>query len=298
MFKEELTQKNFSSLHGRLWLPLLALSATPLLYFVRWQWILPFTKQDSPNLYSLAVLDVLALIGLVLAVGRAFTVIKNRKIAQLKSVKLAYTQALEQLRSGAGAGAGVGEHKQSDIEIRLGAIYTLEKLAHTHRELNPTIIEILANYVREHACLTPYKDRTPSDSTRIDIQTAMTVLGRRKISVNEPSLNLYRVYLPSINLQGANLQNINLMGADLRDADLTQAKLQGASLFNSNLLNTNLLKANLKEADLTATKGLSSEQLTQAKQWKAAFRDPELACGANIPQFKDDPVAVAMANSI
>ena len=261
---------------------------------MRWQWTLPFTKQDLPNLYSLAVLDVLALIGLVLAVGRAFTVIKNRKIAQLKSVKLAYTQALEQLRSGAGAGGGVGEHKQSDIEIR--AIYTLEKLAHTHRELNPTIIEILANYVREHACLTPYKDRTPSDSTRIDIQTAMTVLGRRKISVNEPSLNLYRVYLPSINLQGANLQNINLMGADLRDADLTQAKLQGASLFNANLLNTNLAKANLKQADLTATKGLCSEQLIQARQWKAAFRDPELACGANIPQFKEDPVV--MANSI
>ena len=294
MFKEELTQKNFSSLHGRLWLPLLALSATPLLYFVRWQWTLPFTKQDLPNLYSLAVLDVLALIGLVLAVGRAFTVIKNRKIAQLKNVKLAYTQALEQLRSG--AGAGVGEHKQSDIEIRLGAIYTLEKLAHTHRELNPTIIEILANYVRENACLTPYKDRTPSGSTRIDIQTAMTVLGRRKTSVNEPILNLYRVYLPSINLQGANLQNINLMGADLRDANLAQAKLQGASLFNANLLNTNLANANLKQADLTATKGLCSEQLTQAKQWKAAFRDPELACGANIPQFKEDPVVVA--NSI
>ena len=139
----------------------------------------------------------------------------------------------------------------------------------------------------------PHFEKKPSDTTRVDVQAAMTVLGRRHVTYSEQGLNLHRVYLPKINLKYANLQNADLMGADLCGADLSQAKLQGASLFNVNLLDTNLVGANIKGSDFTATRGLSCDQLKMARKWKSTYRDQELSNGAEIPDFleKYGPIA-------
>lgn len=91
------------------------------------------------------------------------------------------------------------------------------------------------------------------------------------------------------NLSGADLSDATLTGADLLGADLTDAILLNATLTDADLRIATLTGAILNGADLTdanlrEVKGLSCEQLTAAKNWETAYRDPELACGADIPE--------------
>jgi uncharacterized protein YjbI with pentapeptide repeats len=75
--------------------------------------------------------------------------------------------------------------------------------------------------------------------------------------------------LRSADLSGADLHFANLYEADLRAANLSGAVLRYASLY---------------EADLRGVIGLTCGQLQKAMSWESAYRDPELACGAGIPQ--------------
>ena len=266
---------------GWIVITLLALISPRLLASAHQDWLI--STADTTTLTNL-LLSALGLL-CVLATWIIAIAVKYRKIAKRNRIKEAFAQSIQQLSA--------GSSKKPNIEARLDAIYSLEKLSQSNREFYQTIIDMLAEYVRENAPIPPHFKKAPSDSTRIDVQTAMTVLGRRKTRPTEPALNLHRVYLPQVNLGQANLQNADLMGADLRGANLTHAKLQGASLFNVDLLDANLVGANIRGTDLTAAKSLTSQQLEQARNWKSTYRESELACGADIPNTfgKYGPIA-------
>jgi uncharacterized protein YjbI with pentapeptide repeats len=90
-------------------------------------------------------------------------------------------------------------------------------------------------------------------------------------------------------LRGLDLAGADLSGADLGNADLRGANLGGANLTNANLEGANLFKANfngadLNEADLRGVLFLQCPQLESAKNWRSAYRDEDLACGAEIPR--------------
>ena len=75
-------------------------------------------------------------------------------------------------------------------------------------------------------------------------------------------------------MQEGILNGTNLREANLDRADLRAAKLSGA----------NLSEALLTNADLRRAKDLACEQLTTAREWASAYRDEQLACGAEIPE--------------
>ena len=280
-------------------------------------------ETNSATLRNLA-LAIFGLVGLGLAAWRSIIASQNTDIADRNSliaednsITDAFTRAIEQL--------GSGSDDKPNIEVRLGAIYALERLSQNNGDYYQTIIDILASYVRHNAPIPPESERSPADRTRIDIQTAMTVLGRRRVRPNEPHLNLFRVYLPSIDLveaklqsailigavfqksslngakfqgallmnaklQGASLsfaelQGANLKGAELQSADLSRAELQCARLTGANLQGARLKGTDLRDADLEEAKGLNCEQLKKAKNWQAAYRDTELSCDAEIPEI-------------
>ena len=151
------------------------------------------------------------------------------------------------------------------LELRLGGIYALERLAKTYPKEHWTIMEVLTTFVREnsHKLLSGQQAGT----TREDIQAIMTVLGRRKWSKTETQrLNLDGVNLPncilvnanlkdaamnSANLQGAYLNKANLTSVLLNDANLSEARLQEANLEGAFLLNAKLKKTELGKANLS-----------------------------------------------
>jgi uncharacterized protein YjbI with pentapeptide repeats len=94
--------------------------------------------------------------------------------------------------------------------------------------------------------------------------------------------------LSNASLRSLDLAKFDLAGADLRGADLRVAILAGASLAGADLTGANLFKAvldgaELSRARLTAVQFLNCAQLVSARNWQAAFREPELACGGSLP---------------
>lgn len=202
------------------------------------------------------------------------------------------TQAVDQLRD-------------RNLEVRLGGIYALERLARTTENDYWPIMEILTAFVRERASVT--KNQTPKEPPlRLapDIQAALDVIGRRRHAYKDGesqrldlrAADLRRAHLAGAKLAGAilsevrlekaNLAGISLEGAILRAAylehsNLTDAKMQGAFLLNTSLKGARLRNANLQGAflggarfdeadllgaDLTEATGLTWEQLEMARK--------------------------------
>jgi hypothetical protein len=162
------------------------------------------------------------------------------------------------------------DKEEPRIEIRIGGISALERIAiHSPTEYAP-IMEILAAYIRENTkwdydesvlpTLQWYEVTTSSRATlyatgvRGDVQAALDVLGRRQREIiperHRPSLNLHRSNLIGANLIGANLSGADLSRANLSRAYLQKANLSGASMEEADLSGAVLTGANLSGAIL------------------------------------------------
>jgi hypothetical protein len=143
-----------------------------------------------------------------------------------------FTQAIEQL----GATGDTGAKK---LEIRLGGIYALERIARDSPERDySSVTEVLTAYVRENTPEAPGPRRPPAD-----IQAILDVLSRAQFRVPEEyrtRLDLHEANLQGANLQGANLLGANLLGASVRGAKgITNEELeqQAASLAGATMPN-------------------------------------------------------------
>ena len=89
---------------------------------------------------------------------------------------------------------------------------------------------------------------------------------------------LTRAKFVEASLAGADLRRCSLIGASFNSANLSNANLRRTELDGADLADAKLSHANLRRAT-----GLSCDQLIQAQNWVAAYRDDALACGAAIP---------------
>jgi uncharacterized protein YjbI with pentapeptide repeats len=206
-------------------------------------------------------------------------------------------------------------HLASDkMEIRLGGIYTLERIAQESAAEYWLTIEVLTAFVRERSTMrtvalnppiagsqltgsqdrpltivggsdvAPSRKRPPSPKVPTDIQAVMTILSRRDISKDRPDRI---IELRESNLRDADLNGIELWGADLwkvnfREAQLWQAKLAGASLGRANLREASLWQADLEGAYLWKA-NLEGANLTEANLEQANLDGSNLK-GANLQQ--------------
>jgi len=128
-----------------------------------------------------------------------------------------------------------------------------------------TVVQVLAAFVRERATMEastgsslwidpPRRTRNAQSNRRrsptADIQTALTVLGRRPSRQERQSLDLTSTDLRGADLEGANLAGAYLSDAHLEESYLAKADLEGAMLLGAHLKGVALLKANLKSANL------------------------------------------------
>ncbi|HEY4825272.1 MAG TPA: pentapeptide repeat-containing protein [Solirubrobacteraceae bacterium] len=136
------------------------------------------------------------------------------------------------------------------LDVRLGGIYSLERLAQESPENHGPIIEILAAFVREHA---PWPARNGNGRRRpsTDVQAAVTILGRRVVEQDTGApISLTYTALAGATLTGAHLERALLSGSNLEGADLFKARLNAADLEGANLRNAGLLLANLQDTVL------------------------------------------------
>lgn len=175
---------------------------------------------------------------------------RSVNVSQEGQITGRFTQAIDQLGSNRPDGV-------PKLEIRLGGIYALERIARDSERDHWPIMEVLTAYIRENAPWTADEPAArPPEAIPADIQAILTVLGRRTRSYRREEnrwLDLSRADLRGANLVGAHLEGANLTGSHLEEANLTGAHLEEATLFKAHLEEATLLKAHLEEADLGET---------------------------------------------
>ena len=144
----------------------------------------------------------------------------NVRVAEEGHITDRFTKAIAQLGD-------------TEMAIRLGGIYALERIAKDSEKDHGPIMEVLTAYVREKA---PRQEEDPQNAPAplpTDLQAILTVLGRRETTGKNRGtdrLDLNHTRLTRADLRGAELGGVNLYEADLRGADLRDANLSGADL--------------------------------------------------------------------
>src|SRR5215208_5616278 len=150
-----------------------------------------------------------------------------------------FTRAIDQL------GATIDDKESKPkLEIRLGGIYALERIAKDSPERDySTVMEVLTAYARENAPYTPLEEAAEQEEAseqdkadepqkvafpqeqRAAIRAIADVIRRLHEEDGMPEEHLVRLDLHNTNLQRANLQ-----GADLQEVNgLTQEQLEQAT---------------------------------------------------------------------
>ncbi len=168
-----------------------------------------------------------------------------------------YTKAIDQL-------GAVLPGDKPNLEVRLGGIYALERIARDSPRDQQTIMDVLCTYVRRNSpskAAVAGRDNSLSSAPggdspmpRADIQAILTVIGRRNVSNDGRSgIDLSKTNLIGADFSYAQLANADLSGSNLNKVDFSHADLSGADLTESHLSGAHFEMANLTRADFGKT---------------------------------------------
>lgn len=142
-----------------------------------------------------------------------------------------------------------------NIEVRIGAIYALERIAQDDHRNHIQVMEILTAYIRENS---PFPNnysrrRSLEDSRpRADVQIALDVIGRRDVkSIAYEHLRKYRLNLREVDLSGAVFSNGKFEGAMFNDSRFEASVFQSANLKGARFHGCLLDYAVFRQSDLT-----------------------------------------------
>ena len=219
------------------------------------------------NQYRATLAQILG--GIAVGIGIYFAW-GNLTTAREGQITERFTRAIEQLGN-------------KELEIRLGGIYALERIANESENDYWPIMDILTSYVRNNSSLESIESEKAthistdiqseeSNKTRnqnvkklsLDVQAILTVIGRRKhyfgageskrLNLAETCLqgaHLSEYHLERANLYKANLTNAKFVRTHLKQTVFIKAHLENASLWGAHLENTVLIEAHLENADLS-----------------------------------------------
>jgi len=241
---------------------------------------------------------LVALIGLPFVIWRSIVAQAQATTAAQGLITERFTKAVEQLGAEKTVKKDGEETTIPNLEVRLGGIYALERIAQDSLRDHITIMEVLCAYIRENA-VEPTEFEQDEDGEdillppRVDIQAALTVIGRRGkdrlaheanppdgkpaysldlrgcwlVKANLADAPLGSAQMDQTNLAGASLHNANLSGARLSYAILSGSELSGADMAEANLYQANLSSAQLRNANLSKA-NISSANLSKARLYK------------------------------
>jgi uncharacterized protein YjbI with pentapeptide repeats len=281
--------------------------ALGVLYILVW-WLVPlqlyrFTGTDKAAKLEAITNTRTALLAGLIGVGALLTFWLNSRVYRVTAETLRvteqgqiterYTKAIEQLGSG-------------KLDVRLGGIYALERIAKDSERDHPTVVEVLSAFVREHSdpvhtesepsmakVLNAFLQgdsqpavEQPDDKPKLkpttDVRAAIAVLGRLPSRLDVPRADLTRADFAGAALYRANLSGFGLSDADLQGAGLMEANLQQANLLWANLRRAYLHGANLQDANLRQAH-LHGANLQDANLRQAHLEGANLQ-GANLRQ--------------
>jgi len=288
---------------------------------------------ETPGSALDVVKVVISALGLLATALAGIGLVVNYQQGEERLITDRFAKSVEQLGS-------------QDVDVRLGGIYSLERIAKDSPKDHWTVMEVLTAYVRSKSPLpegwikaAPEK-RKPLPNITIDVQSALAVIARREAkndqgkSLDLSSSNLSGAVLSGADIRferlgetppdsvpaddglfdsalpkGSDFKGANFGGSNLKGAFLLHADLRYADLYNADLINADLSSANLRHAflkgadasgavlsqtdcrlavlkgsnlkgtyiygaDLRSARGITPDQIKQAKDWqKAHYRN-------------------------
>lgn len=258
------------------------------------QTIKPAERLDAVNKVRTTMLQAVG--GLVLSIG-AYATWRRLRINEEElrtsrdgQITERYSRAIEHLGN---------EH----LEVRIGGIYALERVARNSAVDCDAIIALLCAYVRSHAPWPPLsagselEDTGPDEIRSLaaranDVQSAVVTLSRlqpfrqdQQVALPRTDLRFGRfsgLHLHDVRMDNANLSRVRLRGSDLRRSillgcDLRLAQLQGADFRDTRLEDSDLRDADLRGTDLRGANldgsRLGGAHADSETQWPIGF-DP------------------------
>jgi hypothetical protein len=133
----------------------------------------------------------------------------------------------------------IGHLGSTSLQVRIGAIFALERIAIESPYDRPHIVSTLAALVR---------DRLPASA--VGSGGYVQVLMQRAPDAQAALTALCRPPLSTDRRRPSEIGGLDLSRTDLRRASLRHADLRGANLWNSRLENANLREADLRDSVL------------------------------------------------
>lgn len=228
-----------------------------------------------------------ALAGIIAVIGAIYTA-RTYELNQQGQITDRFTRAVDQLGS-------------DELDVRLGGIAALERIARDSKRDRKAIAQILAGYLRGRAraeLCAPNPD--PNYRPPADVQAVITFLGRPDTQPERTDadrgrpphrgdrLDLSRVDLRNAVLERLHLEHVFFWNADLRGASCYEANLGGADfggavarhanfwearLANASFKDADLSQANLDRADLRGTRFAEDDGRASARLSNATFAD-------------------------
>ncbi len=225
-------------------------------------WYSTETKNRHENARNYA-LTLSAILAVPFVIWRAFVAQQQANISEQGLLTDRLSKAIEQLGALRQVENGASERS---LEIRLGAIYSLERIAQENSDVHVQIMEILCAYVRNNspnssAIRMPYNavqdgklNTTIFDEWRyrfspisLDIQAVIDVIARR----NSEQLSKESDAGYQIDLNHSNLQNVDFRGGNFTSGIFNSTYLDGSNIGHAKFGNTNLNGAEFNGCILT-----------------------------------------------
>jgi hypothetical protein len=176
-----------------------------------------------------------------------------------------------------------------NVDVRIGAIYALERIAMNSPTDRNTVQFILGAFVRNHAPWHVGAPNGPEHPTSTieerpwlqilapDIQAAVGVLARRLKSpdTRDPFEGGARLYLSRVDLRGLQLYRGRLVCTQLRYTNLARSWLQGTRFDRSDLKSADLRRCYLEDASFVDA-SLNLAHLAEANLRGADLRRADL----------------------
>lgn len=203
------------------------------------------------------------------ALGGLVMATRTYRLTQQGQITDRYSKAIEQLGS-------------DKLDVRLGGIYALERIAADSRRDQTTVLQVLAAFIRSQAPWPPsqpgqYVEDAPINDVPLlerrapDVQAALTVLGRLgPASDSRQWLDLTHTDLRKAVLYRARLSRVWLADSQLQLSVLYRTNLKGASLSETNLRGARFVMAQLQNANLDGAQ-LQGAECDARTVWPAGF---------------------------
>jgi uncharacterized protein YjbI with pentapeptide repeats len=197
-------------------------------------------QDEARRTLAQVILGVFSAFILFLTWRRARAADETLKVAREQHVTDRLSKAIEQL--------GASEETRPVVEIRIGAIYALERLSMDSPRDYWAIVNILGEYLSQHARpenlqATTLKTFLNTNFIRSDLKASLTVLGRRR----DPSpclgfrLRLVNCYLPWTTIAG-NFERTDMVNCDFSRGGFLMADFSLSSIGRVDFRNCELYR--------------------------------------------------------